>query len=513
MEQSWFGRLTLGPSTEFIQVTQSADGAILDCPGRYRFNIPLQGWPDDAATADFRADSLHFQGQPLGQRIEGTVQDGDTAGSFWLERAYDLARQDYRPLMGHYRLASDQHILVSQDDRGDVVYHFYIQGDQVIRLHPLSPTRFLSARADGLTFTPDGQDRGLSLTMEGPDGATSQAEQVEPYIEQRVSIPRGDYALAGSLLVPSGPGPHPAVIFCHHASVHQRDYYRLFADAFVRRGIAAFIYDKRGRGESTGEPLFSEIFQLADDAEAVFRFVQAQPTIRSDRVGFWGISNGAWVAPLAASRVGQASFVIGASVAGVTPARQEQIRRVNVARDLGASPRALTLLDRFWPRMFQFYIDGSWDDNLETLLRAVYEDKELQALPKHPGLADGLQSVPPRVPLEQIRAEGGAWPDGAFDVSPIYEGLRCPVLCVWGETDTVIPVAESRQRLEQALRAQQHPDYGFTLLPDTTHHLYLAGPEPSGILREVMHTRLYHVTLPPGLCEGMADWTVQRVQF
>ena len=513
MGQSWFGQLTLGPSTEFIQVTQQADGTILNRPGRYVFNILLQGWRGDAATADFRADHLHFQGQQTAQRSEGTVQDGDIIGSFWLERDCDVSRQDYRRLMGHYRLASGQDILVSQDDRGPETYHFYVQGDQVIRLHPLSPTRFISARADSLTFTPDGQGRGIAVTMQAPDGAAIHAEQVELYTEERLSILRGDYALAGSLLLPPGPGPHPAVVLCHHASVHQRDYYRLFADAFVRRGIAAFIYDKRGRGESTGEPLFSEIFQLADDAETVFRFVQAQPAIRPDRVGFWGISNGAWVAPLAASRIGKAAFVIGASVAGVTPARQEQIRRVNVARALGASPRALALLDRFWPRMFQFYIDGRWDDTLERLLQAVNEDEELQALPKHPGLAEGLQSVPPRVPIEEVRAEGGAWPDGAFDVAPIYAGLRCPILCVWGDADTVVPVAESQQRLEQPLRAQQHPDYRFSRLPDTTHHLYLAGPEPSGILREVMHTRLYHVTLPQGLREGMADWAAQRVNL
>lgn len=88
--------------------------------------------------------------------------------------------------------------------------------------------------------------------------------------------------LAGTLLLPLRNPPHSAVILCHHASVQQRDYYRLFAEPFVARGIAAFIYDKRGWGDSTGTQLTSEISELADDALAAFRFVQAHPAIQSN---------------------------------------------------------------------------------------------------------------------------------------------------------------------------------------------------------------------------------------
>ena len=156
------------------------------------------------------------------------------------------------------------------------------------------------------------------------------------------------------------------MIFCHLANTHLRDYYRLYAEPFVERGIAAFIYDKRGWGGSTGTQLFSQIFTLTDDATAVFRFMQKHSAVKEDQVGLWGMSNGAWVAPLAAERVGYAAFVIGAACAGVSPARQEQLRRSNVARALGASPRAVDLVSRLWHSLYKFYVEGDWNDDVKS---------------------------------------------------------------------------------------------------------------------------------------------------
>ena len=281
---------------------------------------------------------------------------------------------------------------------------------------------------------------------------------------------------------------------------------------FVQRGIGAFIYDKRGSGDSTGTPLSDEIYQLADDACAVFQFLQSHPAIQADAVGIWGISNGGWVAPLAALRVGTAAFVIGASVAGVTPARQEQFRRANVGRELGASPRGLTRIERLWELLFQLFVNGHWNEELEMTLEQVYAEEELQRLPKDPNVGPTLQPLPPMYPIEQVRAEMGAiWTDGGFDPAAIYAGLQCPLLGVWGENETVVPLGESMERIEQALAARHHSRNQLAVIPAATHLLYLTSPEPVGISMETMHTHLHNVRLAPGVCELMADWAVRTI--
>ena len=93
-------------------------------------------------------------------------------------------------------------------------------------------------------------------------------------------------------------------------------------------------------------------------------------------------------------------------------------------------------------------------------------------------------------------------------------GLRkssfLPILCVWGEHDTVLPVDESRQRIEQALQDSGHQDYQQHVIPQATHNLYLDPPAPSGILSEVMLSHFHNVAFAPGARRLMADWATLR---
>ncbi len=424
----------------------------------------------------------------------------------------DVAPSAYARLLGSYYLAPDRSIMLSQDLRPEGPLYFYVDGEQIVRLHPLAAGQFFGEHGDTITAQFDDQGHANALRWQALGQPPIDAPRGAVWQEESLRIPVDGYLLAGTLMLPQTAGPHPAVVVCHLANTHQRDYYRLYAAPFVQRGIAAFIYDKRGSGESTGTPLFSEIFQLADDATAIVRALQRHPALRADAIGLWGMSNGAWVAPLAASRVGNAAFVIGASVAGVSPARQEQFRRANVARTLGASPRAVALIERLWEQLFQFMADGQWHDELETILQQVYADEELQRLPAHPEHSPELQPVPPQMPIADIRAnQGGTWAEGGFDPAPVYAQLPCPIFCVWGEHDTVLPVDESVQRLEQALEQHKHPSYQLQIIPHATHLLYLSAPAVAGILDETMHTQLHNVAVAAGIRDAMAAWAAQWI--
>jgi len=56
--------------------------------------------------------------------------------------------------------------------------------------------------------------------------------------EVDVRIPSGSVVLAGTLLLPPTPGPHPGVVIVHGSGSQTRDAYRAIASAFARRGIA-----------------------------------------------------------------------------------------------------------------------------------------------------------------------------------------------------------------------------------------------------------------------------------
>lgn len=77
----------------------------------------------------------------------------------------------------------------------------------------------------------------------------------------------------------------------------RESYLRWFADTFARAGFVTLIYDKRGTGDSEGErwPQTSGTFvDLADDAAAGVRVLRGQAGVDANRIGLWGLSQGAW---------------------------------------------------------------------------------------------------------------------------------------------------------------------------------------------------------------------------
>ena len=111
--------------------------------------------------------------------------------------------------------------------------------------------------------------------------------------------------IAGTLHLPSAPGPHPGVIFCHGFTGHKAEAHFLFVKAareLAKRGIASLRFDFRGSGESEGE--FSEMSPATeiDDARRALHVLAEQPELDATRLGVVGLSMGGLVAACVAGR-------------------------------------------------------------------------------------------------------------------------------------------------------------------------------------------------------------------
>ena len=103
----------------------------------------------------------------------------------------------------------------------------------------------------------------------------------------------GGETLAGELLLPDGPPPHPAVLLIGGTFSDTRDgdpalsltgqfpahgMFRVFAERLAESGLASFRWDRRGVGESTGgsRDEHSDAATDADDAEAAFHTLRPE---------------------------------------------------------------------------------------------------------------------------------------------------------------------------------------------------------------------------------------------
>lgn len=264
--------------------------------------------------------------------------------------------------------------------------------------------------------------------------STTRATGAPPTLpEVDVRFSNADVELAGTLVLPSGPGPHPAVVFLHGSGAEGRWASRFLARRFAERGVAGLIWDKRGVGESTGAWTDAGFEDLAADAAAAVAFLRGRPEIDPQRVGIHGHSQGGTIAPMVAV-LAEADFVIASAAAGV-PMADSEIYSLESFVGVSTLPEAEAKIAREYVR----------------------------------ALVDVAYRGAPRESLDAAaaRARGHAWffeppaPDDSYwrfspriaDFDPLawWRQVRAPVLLVYGSADERVPVEPSRAAIVGAI--------------------------------------------------------------
>lgn len=143
--------------------------------------------------------------------------------------------------------------------------------------------------------------------------------------EIQLAVPADDgLALAGTLTLPAGPGPHPAVLCLPGSGKIDREsnarHVRMdlggpLAAALARRGIASLRYDRRGVGATPGDWHAVGFLDNRADAAAALRSLREHPEIHSRAVGVLGHSEGAVHAMWLAAHAQPAAAVLLAGYA------------------------------------------------------------------------------------------------------------------------------------------------------------------------------------------------------
>lgn len=116
--------------------------------------------------------------------------------------------------------------------------------------------------------------------------------------------------LFGRLLLPEGEEAVPVVVQVHGSGSYSDTAYNSRQRMLPAQGIGVFVYDKRGTGQSTGT--YTQDFHvLAADAAAAAREARKLAGPRISSLVYEGISQGGWVAPLAATLEPADRIIVG----------------------------------------------------------------------------------------------------------------------------------------------------------------------------------------------------------
>jgi dipeptidyl aminopeptidase/acylaminoacyl peptidase len=141
---------------------------------------------------------------------------------------------------------------------------------------------------------------------------------------EEVSFFNGGLNFSGTLYLPNGNQPCPALVVVHPASAAERTdpFYDHLKTELPVHGIAVLVFDRRGSGASEGDFETADFEDLASDVMAAVEYLQSRNDIDPTRIGLHGTSQGGWIAPIAVARKTDIAFLIAVSACGVSPAEQ-----------------------------------------------------------------------------------------------------------------------------------------------------------------------------------------------
>ena len=137
--------------------------------------------------------------------------------------------------------------------------------------------------------------------------------------EREITVGTGEWKLPGTLTVPTGPGPFPAVVLVHGPGPNDRDetlysnhMFKDIAEGLASRGIVVLRYDKRSKvyGEKMSELLFTLQQETADDAVSALALARGEHEVNAKRVFILGHSLGGYAIPRIAERDGKLAGAI-----------------------------------------------------------------------------------------------------------------------------------------------------------------------------------------------------------
>jgi pimeloyl-ACP methyl ester carboxylesterase len=296
--------------------------------------------------------------------------------------------------------------------------------------------------------------------------------------EETAHFSSGDITLAGTIVLPEGSQPSPAVVLVHGSGPQKRDLF--MARWFAAQGIAALAYDKRGVGESGGDFRKVPFMELCNDGLAAIKYLKSRKEIDAKRIGVWGLSQGGWLGPLAASRSADVAFVIAVSGPGVSPGEQMIVYYANELRAQGVAESDVEAASAVRRDIWSYMESGQgYEKTKGELDEARTKPWFGQAKAQQD---DSFGPLPTPAELSKPVGRSALWfkQEAVYDPVPALRALRVPALFLFGDHDQLIPVDVSVAVIQRVLAEDKQHDFTIRVFLNVDHEMRLVTSEATG---------------------------------
>ncbi len=352
----------------------------------------------------------------------------------------------------------------------------------------------------------DGEGLNLSRVAEGANVPIDVPQAPFPYTDEEVRVASpGGVTIAGTLTIPNGAGPFPAVVLVSGSGAQARDsdldgnrMFYVLADYLARRGIAVLRYDDRGTAESTGDYDAATTADLALDTQAVTEYLAARS--ETGLIGIVGHSEGGAIGPMVSVASDAVDFLVllaGPAISGQEVLHYQFTRGLD---DVDVPPEALAAYKRGATAMLAEVASGE---------AATAADRALAAYAAEAEGVDMSPLAPYRITDERIAslARGLAGPWSRFfigyDPAPTLREVSVPTLALFAARDQQVRAEDNVPAAVEALAGAPEGS-AVVVLPDLNH---LFQPTKTGNVTEYSTIRQSYAR---PVMDRVANWILDR---
>ncbi len=319
-----------------------------------------------------------------------------------------------------------------------------------------------------------------------------------PYREEDVTYenPAAGIRLAGTLTIPQGKGPFPAVALITGSGPQDRDEalmghkpFLVLADSLTRRGIAVLRTDDRGTAKSGGVFATATTADFATDTEAAIAYLKTRPEVDTHKIGLIGHSEGGVIAPMVAARNQDVAFIVMMAGSGVPG---DQIIVAQVVAGNEAAGMSHDQAERAG-QMQRKILDLVEQEKDGTVLKQKLRDL----------LGPGLPDAQFETAYRQLTS---VWYRYflTYDPAPALRKLTCPVLAINGSKDTQVPPRQNLPAIRKALEEGGNQHFEAVELPGLNHLFQTA---KTGAVSEYAEIE---ETISPVALEKIGSWVLEQ---
>ena len=297
-------------------------------------------------------------------------------------------------------------------------------------------------------------------------------EEPYPYLQEEVSFvnEKAGITLRGTLTIPEGKGPFPAVILVSGSGPQDRNEelfghkpFLVLSDHLTRRGIMVLRYDDRGTAESEGDHSAAITHDFADDALAAVAYLKSHA--QAAKVGIIGHSEGGIIASIAATQDKDIAFLVLLAGPGVRGKELIMQQEADIKRSMGVSEEEISEAAGIGFRLYDLVLeDSDIDTKRERLGKLIAE-----AFEKDPKFGSGASE-------EQLKAAIEAqlftpWMQNLLRLDPgeYLQKVTIPVFAVNGSLDTQVSASINLKAISDALTRAGNKDFTTKEYPRLNH--------------------------------------------